>query len=52
MCCLKNQTEANESGSCFSRIHVGLIQITRPKVIGDYNDNMGGVGLVDMRILY
>ena len=39
--CLTNSTATNESGSSFCRIQGGLIQISRPRVIGDYNDNMG-----------
>ena len=40
---LKNWTVTNESGSCFRRIQGYLIQIYRPKVIGHYNDNIGGL---------
>ena len=52
MYCLTNRTAANESGPSFSRSQGGLIQIYRPKVIGDYNENMGGVDLAGMRRLH
>ena len=50
--CLKNCNATNESGLCFNRILGGLIQIYRPNVIGDYNDNMGGADIADTRIIY
>ena len=49
---LINYTETNENGSCLHRSQGGVIQIYMPKVIDDYNDNMGVFIFSDMRILY
>ena len=38
--------------SDFAEGKEGVIKTYRPKVIGDYNISMGGVDLVDMRIIY
>ena len=50
--CIKNRNTTNESGLGFCRSQGGLIQMSRYKFIGDYNDNMGLVDLADTRSLY
>ena len=45
--CLTDRTEKKESGSYFIRSQGGLIQIYSTQVIGDFNDNMGGVDFAD-----
>jgi hypothetical protein len=50
--CLSNNCSNNGVESCFRRSQNGIIQIERPKVIGEYNKYMGGVDLADMRRLH
>jgi hypothetical protein len=49
--CLTNDTTTAEEDSCMRRMAGGLQRISRPAVIGKYNQYMGGVDVADMRRL-
>ena len=50
--CLSNETDTISYDSCKRRSRDGLLTISRPKMIADYNKYMGGVDLADMRRLH
>ena len=47
--CITNWTATNKIGSWFHIIQLGVIKIYMSKVICDYNDIVGGVGIEDTR---
>ena len=46
---LTNCVDTAKKGSCYRRSAQGRICLERPDVIQEYNENMGGVDLADMR---
>ena len=50
--CLTNDCNNKDSNKCHHRSKDGIIQITQPRVISEYNKYMGGVDVADMRRLH
>jgi len=50
--CLSNDTNNHEMDECSRRGEGGIIRISRPKSIANYNRYMGGVDVADMRRLH
>jgi len=50
--CLTNDTSTIPTDTCKRRSAAGLIELTRPSVIGKYNQFMGGVDVADKRRLF
>ena len=49
---LTNCVDTTKTDTCFRRSSEGRITLQRPCVISEYNNNMGGVDLADMRRLH
>ena len=50
--CLTNHHPTFGVGTCYRKTMSGNIRLDRPNVIEEYNSNMGGVDLADMRRLH
>ena len=52
VCALTNCIDTTKTDTCFRRSSEGRITLQRPRVISDYNNNMVGVDLANMRRLH